>query len=81
MAYLYLILPSIYIPGEKQESSKLAKTKNWRLGSHGYVRGLRLESQGQLLQNVEFKYKEDFWDVWYSVSQVDVLWNSYKGIT
>jgi hypothetical protein len=53
MAYPYPILLSIYVPGEKQESSKLAKTKNWGPRSHGYVHGLCLESQGRLLQNVK----------------------------
>ncbi len=81
MVYPYPILPNTYVPGEKQESSKPEKMVNWGHRNHGYVRGLRLKSQGGLLQNVESKYKAGFQDTWHGVSQLDVLQNTYDAST
>jgi hypothetical protein len=62
MVYPYPFIPSIYVPWEKQESSNPVKTENWEPGNHWYVHGLRLKSQGRLLQNVESNYEEGFQD-------------------
>jgi hypothetical protein len=47
MAYLYPNLPGIYVPGEKQESSKLAKMeKNGDRGVTGMFVGYALNHKG-----------------------------------
>ncbi len=54
-------LPSPFVPGEKQESSKPEKTEILGIGESRVVGyRLRLKSRGGLLQNVESEYKEGF---------------------
>jgi hypothetical protein len=54
MAYLYPILPSIYIPGEKQESSKPAKTE--KIGDRGVT--------GSMFVGYASNHKGDCYRMW-----------------
>jgi hypothetical protein len=62
MVYPYPFYPvSMYLGGSRNHKN-WQRWKNWGPGSHGYVRGQHLQSQGRLLQNVESKYKVGFQD-------------------